>query len=194
MSLRVVTPPAAPGLVVELELLKQHVEYEEATDRDALLTAYAVAGASLLEAATQRRFLTQELEWTPACWAPVLRVPVAPVEAITSLTYVDVNGDAQTLTEGTHFVVSPSGPTVTIRPISGTCWPLTDPDAAEPLAVRFEVGQPVDEIGDNVKAAVMLLAARRFRHRGDEEAALPALAPSNLPPDVEALIASERWD
>lgn len=192
MALRVVTPPT--GLVVDLAVLKQHVEYEESADRDALLTAYATAGTSQVEAATQRRFLTQRLEWTPSCWAPVLRVPVAPVSAIASLAYVDINGDSQTLVEGTDFVVSPSGPTVTIRPVAGACWPLTDPDAAQPLVVTFEVGQAADEIGENVKAAVMLLAARRFRHRGDEETGLPALAPSQLPPDVEALIASERWD
>ncbi len=193
MSLTVVTPPTAD--LVSIEALRAQLNLTGITDDDDLLLAYRAAAVELLESATQRRFLTQVVEWSLPDWPCDFRLPLAPVAAdgVVSVTYIDQAGATQTLTEGEDFVVSPCGPTVRLRPASGSVLPLVDDDAAEPVRIRFTVGTDLAAVAATVPVAVKMLVALMYRHRGDGEAAAPVLAPSGLPAAVEALIGAERW-
>ncbi|MFZ5719206.1 MAG: head-tail connector protein [Pseudomonadota bacterium] len=192
MSLVVVTAPAEE--LVSVEELRDQLRLTGVTDFDPRLARYRAAAVHALEAATQRRFLTQTLDWTLPGWPVCFRLPLAPVAAdgVVSITYVDAAGDTQTLGSD-QYVVSPSGPTVEIRPVQAAVWPLTDPDAPAAVTVRFTVGQAAEAVSEDVKLAAEMLVAHYFRNPGDGEAT-PALAPSQLPPAVEALIGAERWD
>lgn len=192
MTLRVVTPPT--GSLLTAEELRLYCRLQGITDFDAELSAFLSAATSQLEAATQRRFLTTELELSLPTWpGREIRLPVAPVatDDVSEVVYIDANGGEQTLSPS-RYVVSPYGPTVSIRPLSTEPWPILDPDAAEPVIIRFTAGQALAEVPKVVLTAAGLLVAHLYERRGAEGS--PALAASQLPHDVEALIGPERWD
>lgn len=192
MTLRVVTPTTEAPLL-SIEELRAACRLSGIETYDTELAGHLAAAVELLEAATQRRFLTVALEWSVRSFAQAAQLPVAPVAlaGLTEVAYVDANDEPQTLTAGADYVASPCGPTVAIRPASGTCWPVLDPDAAEPVVIRFTAGEAQAAVAASVKTAAALLVARLFANKGDATA--PALSPSNLPPDVEALIGPLRW-
>ena len=193
MSLTVVTPPTAE--LVSIEELRAQLNLTGITEDDGLLLAYRAAAVEMLEAATQRRFVTQEVVWSLSDWPCDFRLPLAPVaiDGVVSVTYAAPSGVDQVLVEGEDFVVSPCGPTVRLRPVSGSVLPLVDDDAAEPVRIRFTVGTDPASVPATVPVAIKMLVALMYRHRGDGEAAAPQLAPSGLPAAVEALIGAERW-
>ena len=192
MSLTVVTPPTEDLLT--LTEVRDHLGLGGITDFDAELPAHLAAATALLEAATQRRFLTQTLEWPldgwPATW---IRLPVAPVaiDGVVDVVYADASGVLTTMPTA-DYVVSRWGPTLSLRPLLGASWPLLDPDAAEPVTITFEAGELAADIDPLVKLAARFVIANSFRNRGDEAAM--TLAASKLSPAVEALIGPLRWD
>lgn len=191
MSLTVITPPTET--VVDPADLRSQLRLDS-TDQDADLTAWLTAATGLLEAATQRRFLTQVLAWTLPAWPAIrFRLPVAPVapDGVASIAYVDTNGATQTLS-ASAYVVSRCGETVEIRPTSTTTWPSLSLDAVEPVKITFTAGEAAADVDPMIKQAARLLVAHFNRYRGDDDQP-PPLSSSNLPSAVEALIAPWRW-
>jgi len=189
MTLTVITAPAEQ--LVDLELLKQQLEVDF-SDRDQLLAVHLGTAVGRLESATQRRFLTQDLEWSLPGWPACFRLPVAPVAAdgVSAIAYIDVDGIEQVLAQD-QYVVSPSGHTVEIRPAFSAAWPQLDPDAAQPVRVQFTAGQAAAGVADSVKAAAMMLTGLLFEDReGSKD--IPRAA-SGLPKPVDDLIDDERW-
>lgn len=191
MTLRVVTAPTETLLsAAELRL---YCGLQGVSDWDDLLSGLLTAAVGHLEAATQRRFLTQVLDWSLPAWpARRFQAPVAPVavNGVTSITYVDTADATQTLSS-TLYRVGPCGPTVDLRPLSTETWPLLSPDAAEPLVIRLTAGGAAAAVDGDIKTAAGLLVAHLFEHRDRDAAEI--LAPSRLPMAVEALIGAARW-
>lgn len=194
MTLTVVTPPGDD--LVSIDELRAQLNLHGIADFDTDLAGFRAAAVKALESATQRRFLTQTVAWSLPGWPCAFVLPLAPVKAdggVVSIAYVDQLGVQQTLTAGADYVVSPEGPTVSIRPAAGATWPLLDPDAGEAVTVTFVVGDEVEAAPANVVTACMMLVAFYWRNRGDGDAGPPDLAASGLPRAVEALIGDERW-
>ena len=140
-----------------------------------------------LEAATQRRFLTQTLDWTLNGWSSELVIPVAPVASVTSVKYRDADNVEQTLA-ASQYVVYSQGQATRIRAAFGTVWPDLSDDAVNAVTVRFVVGTATASA--KVKQAALVLI--HMMHDNPTLADVP-MAPSGLPVPVENLIASERW-
>lgn len=102
----------------------------------------------------------------------VLRYP--PLIEVTSLSYVDTDGDTQTLVEDTDFyVVRPDGPTAgraKILPSVTTIWPATQ-SAANAVTIDFEAGyldgtSPAAlNVPQDVKDGMLLWIAERYKQR-----------------------------
>jgi uncharacterized phiE125 gp8 family phage protein len=176
MALRVVTPPAAS--LVTLSAAKEHLHLD-AIDEDPLVRDLIEVATERVEAFTQRRYLTQVLEWVLPCWRAELRLPVAPVQSVHSITYIDSAGAAQTLAPSA-YVVSPSGQTKAIRPRSGATWPALDPDATEAVVVRFTAGAASAPASAR-QAALLWIGALHADREAPE------------PPPVAGLLMDETW-
>ncbi len=182
MTVRVVTPPT--GLLVSLPDMKQHLRVLHSED-DARLTAMIGAATETLEATTQRRFLTQGLEWVLTHWLYPMRLPVAGVDAESvEITYADEVLGALALPEA-DYVVRPSGETVAIFATDGSVWPVLDPDAAERVVIAFDVDPPPETAG--VAEACKLMVEYLYRAHDWP------LASSGLPLCVETMIRPYRW-
>lgn len=190
MTLRVVTP--ATTWPVSLPEAKKRLGILH-NDDDVAVQGLIATATVAVEAATQRRFTRQTMEWVCSCWPSwQFRLPVAgegiEVEAVTC---IDRAGVEAALPEAS-YVVSPAGHTVSLRPRSGTSWPALARDAAEAVVVRFVIG-PAGQSPSappEVKTAILFMV----EYLNDPGAPGWKLAPSGLPDSVELLVASCRWE
>lgn len=93
-----------------------------------------------------------------------IRIPLPPLQSVTSVTYLDNNGNSQTLATDQYQVVGVGsfGPG-RIDPAYGVTWPTTR-DQAEAVTVRFVAGydivdSPLDyraNVPDSIKSAIKL--------------------------------------
>ena len=80
-------------------------------DDDALIASLILAAREWVEGQTHRALLTQTWdckfdEWTMEGSDYVLRLPLAPLQSVTSVTYIDGDGVSQTLSSSLYQVVA----------------------------------------------------------------------------------------
>lgn len=103
-----------------------------------------------------------------------IRVPLPPLQSVTSITYTDENGDAQTLSADLYTVDISCVPAIII-PAYGQVWPSTL-DTINTVTVRFMAGyvpsadSPADyraNVPAEIKAALLLMTGHLYNHRED---------------------------
>lgn len=108
----------------------------------------------------------------------VIRLPITPVEEITSISYVDSDGDTQTLAASAYTADVYSKP-ARIVPAYGTSWP-TARSVPNAVTVRFVAGYGSGatpaEIPERIIQAMRLALTTAYAMRGDREAAENAVA------------------
>lgn len=70
---------------------------EESSDYDALIGQYVASARAFVEAVTGTRLVTQTVAFKTDDWSDLANLPVAPVQSISSVSYVDTAGDVITL-------------------------------------------------------------------------------------------------
>lgn len=207
--LRTITPPA--GYPVSLADVKAHLRVDaDDTASDAYISALIGVATGMVESATQRRLVTQTLEWVLQSWRPRLVLPVAPVQSVTSITYIDTTNTPQTLDMDSAVTVLTMANKV-IVPSYGRIWPLLYWVAAEPIVVRFVAGYADaadndapgpgaagDEENDPaatvpVELCHMIKLQVAFMYENREPAVLGNTVPQKLP-FFDALVDPFRWD
>lgn len=191
MALSLVT-----GVTVEpitLTVAKAHARID-VDDDDDLVEALIIASRQWCEAFTHRALAPQTWDLKRdefPCWA--IEIPMPPVTAIGSVTYVDTNGDTQTLTATTHYTTDlPAGPMALparVVPAYGVVWPVTRcvPNA---VTVRFTAGYTssgVNVIPEAIKQAMKLLIGHWYANR-ESVVVGPGVTASAVPATVETLL------
>jgi uncharacterized phiE125 gp8 family phage protein len=192
MTLRLVSPPAV--LPLSLGEVRAQCRVDDSSE-DALLMGYAHSAVSWIdghEGWLGRALITQTYDLTldqfPYGYHPIVRLPVPPVQAVTSITYVDGNGVQQTLAPSRYQI---SGQYV--WPAYRQTWPATrcHPGA---ITVRFRTGYGDDwnAVPPAIRQALAMLVAYWFNQR--EAAAIgPDYGPvSDVPYGVKALLEPYR--
>jgi uncharacterized phiE125 gp8 family phage protein len=190
MTLRVVTGPTERPAALQRVKDQLHIDH---SDDDFLIDSLILTALGRLEAATQRRFLTQTLEWVLPYWPARIRLPVAPVATggVVSIKYVDLQGVQQTL-DPSLYVAAPSGHTLEIRPAFGSVLPLIGLDAVEGVVIRFVAGRAASAISEATRTALTMLVGALYENR--DESNPVKLGPTGLPETVESLITEEFWE
>jgi len=88
-----VAPAAEPLTLADA---KVHLRVDHSDD-DALITANITAARGHVEARTGTRLYTQTVSLKADDWSDLDSLPIAPVQSIASISYVDTSGAAQTL-------------------------------------------------------------------------------------------------
>jgi hypothetical protein len=174
MALQVIVPPTVEP--ISLSDAKLHTRVDDDTSDDlfnVFITTARIAGENL----TRRAFVTQTLQLTldrfPTGYWPgsiignmpgypriypnstrrlyrrqSIELPKPPLQSIISVSYVDPNGDTQTLPESAYILVNDSD-TVNpfIVPACGTSWPETQ-DIPNCVTIQYESGWPLDSNGN----------------------------------------------
>ena len=183
MALELVTGPTQEP--VTLDEAKAQLRLDIADD-DGLLAGYLIAAREHIEGQIKRDLVTKTWDYT-IDWAwPVrgvkqhIRLPINPVQSVTSVSYVDEAGATQTLATSQYTVAARTSYSY-VTPAYDVTWNTTRrvPDA---VTVRFVSGYL--HCPQDLKAAVMLLAAHFYENRE----AVTAKAMSEVPLSVDALL------
>lgn len=166
MSLFLVTPPAAEPLTTAEAKLHLRVD---ASDEDALIDSLISAARQHVETVTHRALITQTWDYKlDAFPGDELWVPKPLVSAVTSLTYLDTAGTAQTWDASNYITDLPTGPwarKARITPAYGVVYPSTYavPNA---VTVRFVCGYgTAGDVPAAVIAAMKLLIGHWYTNR-----------------------------
>jgi|SRR5579884_1210399 len=195
--LRTITPPA--GLPLALADAKSHLRVDS-TDDDTYIGALIAVATEMVEAATQRRLMPQTLEWVLQSWRAQLVLPVAPVQSVVSVTYVDTTNTPQTLDPSAYTVLTKANKVIV--PAYGRIWPLLYWVAAEPVVVRFVAGYGATDGGseaNDAAAAVppglihLIKLMVSFMYENREPAVLGNTVPQKLP-FFDTMVEPFRWE
>lgn len=179
-------PASAPVTLVQA---KAHLRVDH-DDEDDKITAFVAAATEYLDGWTGilgRAIVEQTWRQDFDGFARCLRLPLAPVSAISSVTYLDANGDSQTVSSGDYQLLADARGAF-VRFDSDFAYPAVQSDGPN-VHVTFVAGYSDDEadIPAPLKSAILLLAAHYYENR--EAAATPL---EELPLGVKALLAPYR--
>jgi len=166
------------------------------SDEDTQFDAWIAAARDLVEGWTGRTFYqtTRKLHLDCFPGRGVLLIPYSPLLAVSSISYVDTDGNSQTLSSDDYVVDAAAIPGRVVLS-SGSSWPsIQDRPAA--VTITYSCGYTTDAAGiarlncERAKGrqAVLLLVAEWYRVR---EASIVGAAPVQHAFSVDALIASE---
>ncbi len=161
MASVVKTAPATEPLT--LAEAKLHLKQDEIAD-DALITSLIVAAREQCESKTQRKFITQT--WT-SYWDnfPTRFVlPFAPTISITSIKYLDEDGNEQTL-NADQYELDPAREPGLIQKKYEVTWPDTRTiQNAVYIEAIYGYGAAA-AVPDSIKAAMKLLIGHWYENR-----------------------------
>lgn len=184
-----VTTVAPIGVaVVTADALAHLVADSSDTSRVAIQVADAV---DMVEGYCSTRLLTQTVTLQRADLAPVMPLPIGPVQTV-ALTYLDANGASQTLPTGLYALVGACTLEPRIERLKGQQWPalLAHPTAVT-LAAVVGYGNDASKVPGKVRRAILLLVGDFYANREDTVAER-GVVPATLPNGVTQLLANER--
>lgn len=140
-SLSLVTAPSYEP--ISLTEAKLHLRVDHTSD-DPLIASLILASREYAENFTRRRFVqqTHDLKLDAFPCGDVIELPYPPVSSVTSIAYVDTNGDTQTWSSSNYRTDLPAGPRAQkarIQLAYGVIWPATR-DLTNAVVVRFVSG------------------------------------------------------
>jgi hypothetical protein len=212
MALVTLTPPSIEP--VSLDELKAFLAIDPGlTAQDAMLSSLLTAARTWCEAYTQRRFLTTGMRLlmdffpgyvdlrlagsrvsSPFVSGPnavlvgiryAMELPYPPVQRIDLFQFVDTNGGASVLTEGTDYFADLLSQPARLTPPFGSMWPVA---RIVPNAVQVDYtcgyGDTADKVPEGVKSAIKLLTNYWFENRLPDQ--------NNIPLAVKAMLGPYR--
>lgn len=199
MYLVVETPPATAAVVTAD--VRAHLRV--ASSEDTTLAALVSVATEWVEAWLSRALIDRtyvykvdsfpgQCAWSdPPVWfaGNEIALPRPPLSSVTSVTYLDGNGDVQTLSSSTEYEIDTGSLPGRVRLRYGASWPST---LHHPHAVTVTYvagyGDAAAEVPAAIRQALMLLVGHLYENR---EATTPIVI-HQVPYGVEALLASYR--
>ncbi len=157
---------AASGNVVSIATLAEHLRID-AREEDVVLGDLLSEAVAAVEEYTRRRLLTQTWDESFDRFANPLVLSETPVQSVTSVTYIDSNGELQTLSADIwEFAYLDGQPCV--RRKYDQDWPSVR-SHKDVVIVRYVAGYgDSGDVPDSLSKAVRVHAAWNHRHREGE--------------------------
>lgn len=175
MKLTRTTPPTV--LPVGLDDVKRRLDGYTGTDQDELISEQIRVASEHLEDVLWRSFITTT--WTLSIdggFTSRITLPRPPFIALSSFTYIDQDGDSQTLTSSDYRIKYRHDIAYLMPPYNGV-WPTARYDA-DVITVTYTAGYGTGrtDVPLGIRDAVAILAAHRVRAAWmgcDADAAIP---------------------
>ncbi len=138
MGLSLVTPPALEPLTVPE--VKTFLRIDSALE-DTILTSLVKAAREEVEHFTRRALITQTWDYTIDAFPAegYIKLPLPPLQSVTSLKFTDEDGVVSTVSASTYYVDT-SGEPGLIALMSGESWPSDTLRATGAVTARFVAG------------------------------------------------------
>ena len=165
------TAPAVTA--VDLTTVKQHLRISNTASDTWLTSAIALAGEILdgpngrLRRALATQTWYQYREEFPCDdeW----RLPLPPLQSVTAVTYLDLDGTRQTVSAASYNVTTPDGAAGEIELLTGYSWPADVLDRDDAVRVEFVCGYgAASDVPAPIRHAMLLIISDLFANRGDE--------------------------
>lgn len=187
MKFETVSGPAIEP--VSVDEAREQYRNEFGDESDSFVSGLVAAARSWAEGYIRARLITQTVRGRFAGFPPVLTLPIHPVQAVASITYLDAAGEQQTLAPEAYRLVS-SGTLPFIAPSYAGTWPVTRMDW-DAVTVELEVGygDAASDVPPEITQAIKMMVGHFYRHRE----AVSEIALSQVPLSVEALLGPSRF-
>ena len=181
-SLTVSSEPAIEPVTVDEA--KRNAD-EDDNHRDSDFSQWITEARRLLEKESRRSLITQtrvlKLDAFPACDAIELHAP--PLQSVTSISYVDANGDTQTWASSNYDVDTNRTPGVVLLGYDKS-YPTTRAQRnAVTVTYVAGYGSTAASVPSEAKAAILLFARHRYDHPED----------GGMPMGWDALVSRMCW-
>jgi uncharacterized phiE125 gp8 family phage protein len=168
---RVLVTPATLD-PISLAEVKAHCRVD-ISDDDGLLAGFILAARQIAETNLRRALITQTWDvtldygWPSQTWKCArIVLPLSPVQSVTSISYVDSSGNAQTLAADQYKVATIETGETAIEPAYGVTWPSIRREMAA-VTVRFVAGygaQP-GAIPEPIRQGMLMLIGHWYENR-----------------------------
>jgi uncharacterized phiE125 gp8 family phage protein len=164
MAFKVTTAPAAEP--VTLSEAKEHLKID-VSDEDTLITNAITAAREWLEDHTGLKFYTQTItEYWDKFYSDCLELSAYPVQSVTSVKYIDLDGVEQTINASNYKTDNISRP-CRIETGYGVNFPSTRLEI-NAVYVEYIAGYgAADDIPERIKSAIKLLVGLIYENRED---------------------------
>ncbi len=179
--------PAEEPVTVAAAKLNARVDHAE---DDSLWAFWVAAARRLTERETGRRWVTQTCRLVLPAWPAdgLIRLPVSPVQSVTSVKYYDAAGVQRTLTADTDYRAWLGRERPLVYPPAPAYWPDLYDGRLDRIEVVFVAGYgAAAAVPAEAKAAVLLCAGFWNENRGDAGESATALG---LPAGARRLLQS----
>ena len=179
MAYKVISVPASEPIT--LSEAKNYLKVEDSyTDDDTLITAIITSVRQYIERYLSTALITQTIEEK---WDYIdvrnyqvrqnFNLGVNPVQSVTSITYIDTDGDSQTWS-ASEYVVDTHRQVARIGIKNGYTWPSIQ-DEINALTVTYVAGSgdAGSDVPGNILQAMRYLIATYYENRTDHLATLP---------------------
>jgi len=162
MALKVITQPATePVTNAEADLWMRYTGSLQDNVIDALITA----ARQSVESWTNRTLITTVYEYYLTDLCALIKIPTSTVQSITSITYIDTNGDTQTLSSTLYGLDNVSVKnSVYLKP--GQSYPAVQ---VQPNAVKITFpagyGTAATDVPQCLRAVIKMRVNELFEHR-----------------------------
>lgn len=163
---------------------KSHLRVDD-SDSDTLIDTYVAAARAAVEAFTKRALFTQTWVYRIDYAFPTqIRLPIGPVQSISSIVYVADDGTSTTLATS-DYRTALNGETGVIEPAWGKTWPSAR-TVLDAIAVTFIAGESdTANIPKAIRHALLMLVAHYYENR---EAVLVGQSANEIPLGVKNLL------
>lgn len=189
VGLKITTDYSLPSSgVLSLTRLKEHLRISGSAEDD-VLAGYLWAAVRFCEAVTGVSVLsatyTQTLDRFPGGASSPIRLLRSPATSLTSISYVDADGDSQTVTVGDYTLFGNAEPSIVV-PDVGLDWPTDVATLPGSVSVVFVAGYASADVAPkHLIHAVYMLAGHWYENR---ETVVVGVTANNVPLAVDALL------
>ena len=173
MSLQLITEPSQ--LAVSISDAKKQVEIGESDlSHDSHVTRLISSAIRDVERHTRRALINQTWRISRQQFVQRIYLPRPPLQSVTSIKYIDINGTLQTLS-GSLYQISDGAKPGFVEPVYGQAWPAIRSETIEPVSITYVAGFGTSstDVPAEFQNVILELVAFRFFSRGDVDVAIP---------------------
>lgn len=166
MGFRVVT--AAADTPVSLTEAKAHLRVDTSAD-DTYITALINSATEWCQKWLRRQLINATLEETFNEWCDPFRLQRSPLVSVTSVSYVDSNGDTQVLASSQYVVKTDVSPG-RIHSAYNVTWPIAR-GQVDAITIRYVAGYGTagSTVPADIRHAIYLLIGDNYRYREETQ-------------------------
>lgn len=195
-SLRPVRTVAPTTYPVTLEEAKDHVGATGYEDDDKKIENMIAAATAMLDGydgILGRALMTQTWKVTFPDWSyDALRLPLVPVQSVSSVKYYDSDNVLQTFAPSGNWALYQDALSPFVSILSGVSWPTGLYNRLDAIEVTFVAGYGTkpDDVPAPIRSAILLIVGHLFENR--EQVTIGNMQATELPWGVPQLISPYR--